>query len=170
MRALCAAVAILALTGPAQAADLKPNPSLKFLAFLAGSCWEGPFPDGKSVDQHCYTWIQKGQYLRDVHTVLGANPPYYGETTYYWDFDAKAVRYIYWANNGGYSTGLAMPENDSVKYPDERYIGPEGQLLVRAESKRIDNDTYQQRAEMKGKDDKWVPFVNATYKRKPLKP
>jgi len=160
--------AALALAAPATAEDAKPNGQLQHMAFLAGSCWEGPFPDGKSTDVHCFKWVQGGQYLRDMHNVIGMNPPYYGETTYYWDFDAKVVNYIYWANNGGYSTGSSIAENGAVKYPNERYIGRDGEFLVRAEMKQVDNDSYTMRAEMKGKDGKWADFVNSTYKRKPL--
>ncbi|MBL8644900.1 MAG: hypothetical protein JNK21_13275 [Rhodospirillaceae bacterium] len=169
MRHILTAAAMLFAATPAWAADT-PNENLKAFAYLAGSCWEGPFPDGKSTDQHCYTWIQEGSYLRDQHQVIGANPPYYGETTYYWDHDAKVVKYIYWSKGGGYSTGSAIPHEGGVKYPDERYVGPEGEILVRAESKKIDENSYQQHAEMKGKDGTWTTFVNSTYKRKPLKP
>lgn len=168
MRTMIAAAVLLGLTANAQADDANPSDAFKHMAFLAGSCWEGPFPDGKSTDQHCYKWIQDGRYLRDMHKVIGAPKPYYGETTYYWDHDAKVVKYIYWANDGGYSTGTAIPENGAVKYPDERYIGADGTMMVRAETKQIDNDSYSQRAEMQNKEGKWVPFVNSTYKRKPL--
>lgn len=170
MRALMlfAAATTLMASSAVGADSAKPNEALKHMAFLAGSCWQGPFPDGKSTDEHCYKWEQEGRYLRERHTVIGANPPYYGETTFYWDFDAKAVKYIYWSNTGGYSTGTSISENGMIKYPDERYVGPEGTMMVRAEMKPIDADSYTMRAEMQGKDGTWAEFVNSTYKRKAL--
>ncbi|MSO96986.1 MAG: DUF1579 domain-containing protein [Rhodospirillaceae bacterium] len=166
--AFLAAPAIAMAQTPSAPSPITVPDELKHMAFLAGSCWQGPFPDGKSIDSHCYKWFQRGRYLRERHEVIGSNPPYGGETTFYWDHDAKAVRYIYWANNGGYATGSSIIENGAVKYPDERYIGPDGEFLVRAEMKQIDDNSYTMRADMKGKDGKWVEFVNATYTRKPL--
>lgn len=165
LRSVIAAIALLPVL-TAQAAA--PSPQFADLAFLEGSCWEGPFPDGRSTDQHCYKWIQDGRYLRDMHNVIGAQTPYYGETTYYWDHDAKEIRYIYWSNDGGYSVGNVVSGDGAVRFPNERYVGPEGELLVRAEMRKVDNDSYTMRAEMKGKDGTWKEFINSTYRRKPL--
>jgi hypothetical protein len=170
------AVSVACLAAPTLAlAQAPPLPKtvtipdeLKHMEFLAGSCWQGPFPDGKSTDSHCYKWFQRGRYLRERHEVIGSNPPYGGETTFYWDHDTKTVKYIYLANNGGIATGTSIAENGAVKYPDERYIGADGEFFVRAEMKQIDDNSYAMRAEMKGKDGKWAEFVNATYTRKPL--
>jgi hypothetical protein len=169
MRTLFTVAAVLSLAGSVQAQTAKTPDALKPFAFLAGSCWEGPFPDGKHTDQHCYQWIQDGSYLRDMHQVIGMTPPYYGETTYYWDHDAKAVKYIYWAAGGGYSTGTANVEGDTITYPDQRYVSKDGAMLVRAQSKKIDADSYKQFAEMKQKDGTWKAFVDSTYKRVPKK-
>jgi hypothetical protein len=45
------------------------------LAFLAGHCWKGSFPGGKQTDEHCFTWIYEGKFLRDRHTVHGEGQP-----------------------------------------------------------------------------------------------
>ena len=162
------ALSIIFLASPIAAAELKIAKELEPFAFLAGSCWEGPFPDGKSVDSHCFKWFQKGRYLRERHEVKGSKPPYGGETTYYWDHEAKTVKYIYWTNTGGYSTGSARAENGSLKFPDERYVDAKEITSIHAEIRQVDSDTYTMTSDMTGKGGKTVPMQNATYKRKPL--
>src|SRR5438270_2020299 len=64
---LCAfpvAFAATAAEGDVQAAE-----GLKPMAFLAGHCWKGDFPDQKQNDEHCFQWIYAGKALRDTHTV-----------------------------------------------------------------------------------------------------
>ena len=74
-------------------AGAAPVDGLKPMAFLAGHCWKGTFPDGKQTDEHCFAWIVDGQALRDVHTVRApGRPDYVGETTYYWDSAGKRSR------------------------------------------------------------------------------
>jgi hypothetical protein len=42
-----------------------PIEALQPLAFLAGHCWKGDFPDGKQSDEHCFVWLYDGKALRD---------------------------------------------------------------------------------------------------------
>jgi hypothetical protein len=141
---------------------------LKPLAFMAGACWEGPMPDGKQVASHCARWFMRGRYLRDRFELKGSNPPYGGETTYYWDHDAKAVKYIYWANDGGYSTGTMKTNGTTVIFDDERYIGKEGEMRVRGEVKPIDANSFSWKSEILGKDGQWRPMLNSVLIRKPI--
>jgi hypothetical protein len=168
MRLAMIAATTLLFSAPTLAADVAPNEALKHMSFLAGSCWEGPFPDGKSTDVHCYKWIQGGRYLREQNTLRGVTPPYSGETTYYWDHQTKTVRYVYWSNAGGYSTGSSVFENGVFTYPNEKYVGPEGEINVRAEMRQIDADSYSLKSEMQDKNGNWVQMQNATYTRAPL--
>ena len=102
MRHLIAAVLFLSTFGAAA----EPIDALKPMAFLAGSCWKGEFPDGKQSDEHCFTWMYDGKALRDVHTVRApGRPDYVGETTYFWDPASKRVEYLYVENHGGISRG-----------------------------------------------------------------
>ena len=64
---------LVMLPGVAAAA---PRAEYQPLAFLAGHCWKGEFPGGaKTTDEHCFTWIYDGKFLRDQHTVRAAGKP-----------------------------------------------------------------------------------------------
>jgi hypothetical protein len=140
---------------------------LKPLAFMAGACWEGPM-DAKQTVSHCARWFMRGRYFRERVELKGSNPPYGGESTYYWDHDAKKVRYIYWANDGGYSTGFMKTDGTTLVFDDERYIGKDGEMWVRTRITPIDADHIAWKSEIKGKDGKWVPMMDTTLVRKPI--
>ena len=66
---------LLLSTLAAGAAAAEPPTPYQPLAFLAGHCWKGSFPGGKLTDEHCFSWIYDGKFLRDVHTLRGAGRP-----------------------------------------------------------------------------------------------
>lgn len=95
-----------------------PSAALEPLAFLAGHCWKGDMPDGKSTDEHCFSWIYDGRFLRDRHVVrVGDKPVYEGETIYYFNAASSQVEYLYITNGGGYSHGRMSPEADALDFP-----------------------------------------------------
>lgn len=106
------------------------SPELQPLAFLVGSCWRAAFPDGQAVDTHCYTAMHGGRQIRDVHVVEGGPSPYGGETIFRWDPQARRIRYDYYASDGGYSGGTAEPNATGIDYPQEDYVGGDGQTLT----------------------------------------
>ena len=57
------------------AALAQPDPAYQPLEFLAGHCWKGAFPGGKQTDEHCFTWVYGGKFLRDRHTVRADGKP-----------------------------------------------------------------------------------------------
>ena len=64
-----AAVASTTFGWSAAAQAPEASSPLAPLAFLAGHCWKGPFPDGKRHDEHCFEWFYDGKFLRDRHVV-----------------------------------------------------------------------------------------------------
>ena len=129
-------LAALPLTA-ASAADSPYQP----LAFLAGHCWKGTFPDGKQTDEHCFTWIYDGKFLRDQHTVHGGgHPDYLGESIYFWNSTIKRVEYLYIENQGGYSQGPVATEGRTLVFPPTQYV------------ENGETQTYRSR---------WVPGENA---------
>lgn len=165
---LPAVIAALALGPAAGGADIAYAEHFAPMAFLAGSCWQGPFPDGQKIDSHCFKWFQDGRYLRERNELIGSNPPYGGETTYYWDQTAKKIAYIYLANDGGISTGTVVVEDGVIKFPDEHYVGTEGEMRLRSEIKRTGPDQHARQSWIVGSDGGATPMLNATYVRKPL--
>jgi hypothetical protein len=109
---------------PALAAELRP------LATLVGSCWRATFPNSTDIDTHCYTAKHGGRQIRDVHVVEGGRPLYSGEAIYRWDPQARRIRYDYYASDGGYSSGFADPTPTGIDFPEETYVGGDGQTMV----------------------------------------
>lgn len=172
MRRIAAALAVLILapaTGSTGLTVLGHSPELTPLAFLAGSCWHGPFPDGQKIDSHCFRWFQDGQYLRDRNELIGSDPPYGGEATYYWDHSRKTIAYTYWANDGGMSVGTVVTSSDVIAFPDEQYTGKEGTMRLRSEIRPTGNpNEFQRKVWVIGQDGSETPISNAIYVRKPL--
>jgi hypothetical protein len=125
---------MLALILAMQAAGSAPAPALapelQPLAFLVGSCWRATFPNGRATDTHCYTAMLAGRYIRDVHVVEGGQTPYSGEAIYRWDPQARRIRYDYYASDGGTSAGVAEPNATGIGFPEETYVGGDGQTMV----------------------------------------
>lgn len=141
---MMAATTILVL-GLAQAAAPKgaePREAFAPMAFLAGSCWMGTFPDGKARDEHCFEWVYEGKFLRDRHVVTGARAPYGGETLYAWDPDKKKVVYWYWTSQGAFSTGEVEFEPGEVVFP-ERHVSEAGVRELRSVWRRTGEDRYR---------------------------
>ena len=123
------ALTITALTLQAPAPPPALVAGLQPLAPLVGSCWRATFPNSTRTDTHCYTAMLGGRYVRDVHVVDGGSAPYSGESIYRWDPQARRIRYDYYASDGGYSGGFADPVATGINFPEETYVGGDGQVM-----------------------------------------
>jgi hypothetical protein len=93
------------------------------LAYLAGHCWRGNFPGGKQSDEHCFSWIYDGKFLRDQHTVhADGKPDALGESIYFWNSATKQLEYLYIESDGGFSRGPVTADKDSLIFPDTNYV------------------------------------------------
>lgn len=134
----------LALTSLAGLASAGPPEALKPMAFLAGHCWKGTFPDGKKSDEHCFAWMFGGQVLRDTHTVRAADQPVFtGETTYYVDTAGKRVAFLYIESTGGFSTGSVENGPEALLFPDGRYTSDGETMTYRARWTRQGDQAYE---------------------------
>jgi len=144
----------------------EPIEALKPMAFLAGHCWKGEFPDGKRTDEHCFQWVYDGKALRDVHTVRDpGRPDYVGESTYYWDSVAKRIEYLYIENLGGVSRGSMEPAAGALIFPATQFVADGQVLTYRARWSFAGNDEYNVLSEAQGKDG-WKPMLKLTMKRR----
>lgn len=125
MRVLSLLMLTLTAISPA-AAESRLQP----VAFLAGHCWKGTFPDGKQQDEHCFEWFYEGKFLRDRHVVTGGEADYRGESVYYWDSASSQLHFIYFNVLGGVSQGTVQPQAGTLQFPEERYTGPDGKEQV----------------------------------------
>ena len=134
---------------PALAAELQP------LAPLVGSCWRATFPNSTNTDTHCYTAMPGGRQIRDVHVVAGGPAPYAGESIYRWDPQARRIRYDYYASDGGYSGGFADPTPTGFNFPEETYVGGDGQTMVLRTVQTGSGETYARTTSARRPDGSW---------------
>jgi hypothetical protein len=123
------------------------NPLSRFgwFAELAGSCWTGRYPDGKTTDTQCYA-TQYGQLLRGTIKLQGMHggaevANLEGDSVYAWDAKARKIRYSFWANDGTYGTAEAYLEGDRIVFPvsDPR---DSTKVVARSVWRRIDSDSF----------------------------
>lgn len=137
-------------------AHAEPNPGYQPLAFLAGHCWKGTFPDGKQTDEHCFSWIYDGRFLRDMHTLRAdGRPDYLGETVYFWDPEKKRVEYLYIENQGGFSRGIMSSEGGTLVFPQTEYVEDGKPMFYRSRWQPAGPLAYDVLTEFKSKEG-WV--------------
>ncbi|HET7291417.1 MAG TPA: hypothetical protein VFM88_03235 [Vicinamibacteria bacterium] len=122
---------------------------MKPLAFLAGSCWRGTFPDGKATDEHCYDWMLGGRYLRDAHVVRGAAQDYEGVTLIGWDPGRKAVSYWYFTNQAHLSQGTVESLPDGLAFRETVALADGATLEIRGVLTPTGADGYRVRTEQR---------------------
>ena len=164
MRRPLAALALAALAGAAHAAN-EPAALLQPMAFLAGHCWKGTFPDGKTTDEHCFSWLYGGRVLRDAHVVRSpGKPDGAGESTYYVDSAGNHVEFLYIENGGGFSRGTVESLPEAILFPDTQYIADGEALVYRARWTRQGERAYEAWSEAQGPDG-WTTMFKVLLKR-----
>jgi hypothetical protein len=137
----------------------QPDTGYQPLAFLADHCWKGAFPGG-GTDEHCFTWIYNGKFLRDRHTVRAAGKPdALGESIYFWDSNAKRLEYLYIESDGGFSRGPVSIDNEALVFPDTSFVENGKTLVYRSRWQRNGASAYDVVTEFRSKDG-WVPGFN----------
>lgn len=113
------------------------------LAFFAGSCWRGTFPDGRQTDTHCFSPLYNRSFLQDRHVVEGAPAPYSGETLYHYDVMGRSIHFAYHASDGSRSSGVALPTANGLSFPAETHRAPDGgEMTIRSTWTRDGADAY----------------------------
>jgi hypothetical protein len=164
MRRLLTALALTSVAGLASAAT-EPSDLLKPMAFLAGHCWKGAFPDGKTTDEHCFAWMYGGRVLRDSHVVRSpGKPDGVGESTYYVDSAGNRLAFLYIENGGGFSRGTVESLPGSLLFPDTQYIAEGEALVYRARWTRQDEQSYEAWSEAQTPDG-WQTMFRLVLKR-----
>ena len=161
MRALL--LLIMLLIVPVAAAE--PLGAYQPLAFLAGHCWRGSFADGAQSDEHCFSWIYGGKFLRDVHVVRGpGHADHTGESIYFWDSVAGELGYLYIESDGGFSRGTVTAEGTTLVFPPTRYIENGAVQTYRSRWQRDGAEAYDVVSEFEGKNG-WVPGFKVHLRR-----
>ena len=158
-----AALALTCLAGIASAAE--PAELLRPMGFLAGHCWKGTFPDGKTTDEHCFAWMYGGHVLRDTHTVRKAGKPdAVGESTYFVDSAGNRLEFLYIENSGGFSHGTVESLPEALLFPDTQYISDGEALVYRARWTRQGDKAYEAWSEAQTPDG-WSTMFRLVLKR-----
>jgi hypothetical protein len=146
----------LALIVPA-AALAHPDPVYQPLAFLAEHCWKGKFPNSTQTDEHCFSWVYDGKFLRDRHTVrTPGKADALGESIYYGDAATKQLEYLYFESDGGHSRGSVSIDKESLVFPDTSFVESGKTMVYRSRWQRSGADAYDVLTEFKVKE-AWVP-------------
>jgi hypothetical protein len=78
-----------------------PDPNLRPLAFVAGSCWRTEV-SGRA-DTSCFTWMFGGHFLRErERDFRGVST---GETIYHWDPGTRRIRWTHYSLHGLLGSG-----------------------------------------------------------------
>ena len=152
-----AAASLLAGMAMAAPAEAPPAP-YQPLAFLVGHCWRGTFPDGKATDEHCFSWIYGGKFVRDEHVVHRGEgrADGLGESIYVWDATSKQLQYLYIESAGGFSRGTVSGEGDTLLFPPTSYLEKGETQTYRSRWQPAGQDAYDVVTEFQVKD-RWVP-------------
>jgi hypothetical protein len=139
-------------------AAAEPRTEYQPLAFLAGHCWKGGLPGGGNItDEHCFSWIYDGRFLRDRHTVrTPGKPDALGESIYFWDAIDNRLEYLYIESDGGSSRGPVTTQQESLVFPDTSFIQNGKTQVYRSRWQPNGADAYEVLTEFKGKDG-WMP-------------
>lgn len=155
-------IAGLLLGAPSAAADGQPTLAGHF-APLLGRCWIAEFPGGEARDTHCYRLIEGGSAIEDRHVVTGGAEPYGGISLYRLGAADGAIRYHYFAGDGGYSEGRAIPVAGGFDFPDEDYVGPAGKAMAIRNSLRFDAAGGYAAVSEKREGEAWTPLFSMKF-------
>src|SRR5262245_51197568 len=136
----------------------EPDATYQPLAFLAGHCWKGSFQGAaKLTDEHCFSWVYDGRFLRDRHVVRGeGQPDRKGESIYFWDSAAQRLEYLYIEDAGGLSRGLVTSEGKALVFPTTPFVSKGTAMNYRSRWERSAENAYEVSTEFE-KDGSWVP-------------
>ena len=138
------------------------------LAFLVGHCWKGTFPDGKKTDEHCFSWIYDGKFVRDEHVVRkgAGQPDGFGESIYMWDAPSGQLQYLYIESAGGFSRGTVSSQADALVFPAATYSENGRVQTYRSRWQRVGSDAYDVVTEFRD-GDRWVPGFTIHMQKQP---
>lgn len=148
-----------AFAGAGVAAAPEPAPSpYQPLAFLVGHCWRGSFPGGQVTDEHCFSWVYGGKFVRDEHVVRhgGGRPDDLGESIYLWDAATRQLQYLYIESDGGFSRGTVSGAGETLVFPPTHYTQDGQEQTYRSRWQRAGDAAYDVVTEFQVKGS-WQP-------------
>jgi hypothetical protein len=158
-------ILVLLLASASALAQMSPSPlaAAGWFATLAGACWRGEHPSGKSSDTQCYE-TQYGRYIRgtikvqdDKGTLLTE-----GDSVFAPDSKSGRIAYSQWASNGSYGTGEMAVDGPVLRFQHRQ---AEGAARIRFTWSRLDADSFRVSRERRLDDGKWKEEFGVVYHR-----
>lgn len=159
---------LLPLAAAAQQAPRADLSAFRWFAGLAGACWKGDHPDGKTADVQCYS-TQYGRFMRGtirVHSQADAKAVLFeGDSVFAWDPGAGRIVYTQWASNGSITPAQeASWDGEALRFGSRGADGRNGS--VRSSWHRVDKDSFRVVRERK-EGPLWKEVFSVTYRRAP---
>lgn len=140
-----------------------------WFASMAGTCWTGDFPDGKTRHTHCYT-MQYGKFMRGTATTSAEKDGRIqvqteGDSVYAWEEAGKRIVYYIWGSNGNHGRHEASYEGQELVFPVMTRADPP-KVAFRSVWRRVDDDTLEVRRE-RPVENGWSTILKVTYRKGP---
>jgi hypothetical protein len=164
LAALAASTALGADPPPPAAPPASPAAALAPLEWLAGSCWNGTFSDGKTRDFVCYEWMLGGQFLRSRHRSSRGDRPYLGETIFGRGPAGAGLAFTYFNSDGETLRGAIVPTAEGFAFPEESVDAGGKSLRLRSVWRRSGPDRYLAVTERLD-GDLWRPMMTIDFVR-----
>jgi hypothetical protein len=153
-------------TAAGEAPDPEKARQFGWFGTLAGSCWQGEHPDGRTRDTQCYQW-QFGRLIRGTISISGQRTdgePWSleGDSVFAWIVKDGRIRYSNWADNGSLVHGEAYYEGELLLFPDVRSRDEEP--TTRSVWRRLDADSFEVTREARDAGS-WREQFKVTYRR-----
>ncbi|MFZ5608221.1 MAG: hypothetical protein ACOY99_01270 [Pseudomonadota bacterium] len=140
------------------------------LSALGNACWQGTRAEDKATEEHCYSWMLGGEFLRDAYVLKGKDTPdYKGQTIYAQKIPGGAVEFTSLPAVGGIATGTGALEGDVLRFSETVEEDEDGApRRLRSSLRLIDSDSYALLTE-EWKAGRWVEIWSMTLTRMPDK-
>jgi hypothetical protein len=168
-KAIAAAAVAFALAAPGHAlAQAKAEPpdalaGFGWFAELAGSCWKGDHPHGKSSDTQCYE-VRYGRIIRGTIKIAREGAPgFEGEGVFAIDITGKRVMFAQWGTGGAFGMGELTFEGEALVF---RNRNSDGTLVpVRTVWRRTGPEAFRVTREREVPDKGWSRMLEVEYRR-----
>ncbi len=161
------AITLLALACQSSLAS-PPQAPYEPLTFLIGHCWKGTFAGDQRTDEHCFSWIYGGKFVRDEHVVRGSDgrAVQSGESIHLWDASSGQLQYLYVESSGGFCRGTVSVQSDALVFPPAGCVDMESgkTRTIRSRWQRAGEDAHEVLTEFQVPD-RWVPGFKARMQR-----
>jgi hypothetical protein len=150
---------------PAPPAD--PLAGFGWFAQLAGACWKGDHPDGKTSDTQCFQ-LQFKRVIRGTIKVEStadgtARTVFEGDSVFAVDPAAPTkVSYTQWGSTGNYTVGEMFVEGEMLRFQTRPAEG--GESRVRFAWRKVDDNSFRVSRERR-ESGVWKEAFAVVYKR-----